>query len=195
MLPTNLIKYALSERTVLTVKRGDISMEPTDVIVNAANEHLRDGIGVTGAIYKRAGPVYADACSRCPKINSKGWCLQSGQAIVLPSGDLPSHCVIATVGPIFDEKDETESKKTLFSCYRECLLLAAKKNHRSIAFPALSCGVYGYPIQKAARIAIEAVQKFSSDLNEIVFVLWDDLVFCAWIQEIESNKHLKRLTD
>ncbi|CAF1020020.1 unnamed protein product [Didymodactylos carnosus] len=193
MLPTDIIKYALSSCTVLIVKRGDISMEHTDVIVNAANEYLNDGIGVTGAIYKGAGSVYADACKKCPTINGKGWRLEPGQAIALPSGDLLSHCVIATVGPVFDEKDEASSRKKLFSCYKECLSLAAQKNYRSIAFPALSCGVYGYPIQKAAHIAIEAVQKFSSNLREIVFVLWDEHVFSAWIQAIESNKCLKRL--
>ncbi|CAF1521894.1 unnamed protein product, partial [Didymodactylos carnosus] len=175
--PMDIIKYSLSKSTVLTIKQGDITLERIDVIVNAANEFLTD-----------------EACRKSQIIDKRGWRLLPGKALALPSGNLPSSCVIATVGPIFDESDEAESRNTLFSCYKECLLLATKNNYRSIAFPAVSCGVFGYPVPKAAQVAIEAVQKFSSKLNEVVFVLWEESTFCDWVQQAEK-KDLEKLTE
>ncbi|CAF1114247.1 unnamed protein product, partial [Didymodactylos carnosus] len=180
-------RYLLSNDTVLIIKRGDISKESTDVIVNAANEFLEDGAGVTGAIYKRAGPIYAMACKNRPIINRVGGRLERGKAIALPGGSLLAHCVIATVGPVFDRSSEILSREILFSCYKECLLLAKVKNYSSIAFPALSCGVYGYPVDKAAEVALEAVEKYPMDLKEIVFVLWEESTLLAWVKEAEKK--------
>lgn len=128
--------------------QADITTLSVDAIVNAANESLLGGGGVDGAIHRAAGPQLLQFCrslNGCP----------TGQAKISPGFGLPAKHVIHTVGPIWQGGDQSEAE-LLRSCYQQCFALAAKHHCQSIAFPAISCGIYGYPHHAAAEIAIEA---------------------------------------
>lgn len=143
---------------------ADITTLRVDAIVNAANESLLGGGGVDGAIHQAAGPQLLKTCK------TLGGC-RPGEAVLMPGFELPVRYVIATVGPVWQGGDQGESS-ILASCYRNCLLIAEKEKISSIAFPAISTGVYGYPIEKATEIAIntvsEAVQG-TAVIGEVIF--------------------------
>ena len=135
-------------RDRLAIVEGDITRLQVDAIVNAANEALRGGGGVDGAIHRAAGPELLAECRRiggCP----------TGEARITGAYALPARHVIHTVGPVWDGGDRGEDG-LLESCYRESFRLAAENDVRSIAFPAISTGVYGFPVPRAARIAVTA---------------------------------------
>lgn len=132
--------------------RGDITSQEVDVIVNAANETLLGGGGVDGAIHRAAGPELLAEC------RTLGGC-STGMAKITRGHRLSASHVIHTVGPVYGGGDRGEAAK-LASCYSESLKLAADCGCRSVAFPAISCGVYGYPIAAAARVSIETVLSF-----------------------------------
>jgi O-acetyl-ADP-ribose deacetylase len=139
----------------LRVESGDITVMKADAIVNAANSSLMGGGGVDGAIHRAGGPEILDACRR---IREERWRegLPPGEAVETTAGRMPARYVIHTVGPIWHGGDAGEPE-TLARCYRSCLELAAGLGARSICFPAISTGVYGYPREKAARVAWDAI--------------------------------------
>lgn len=155
--------------------QGDITRLKVDAIVNAANEQLAGGGGVDGAIHRAAGPQLARACRQiggCP----------TGQARITPGFELPAGYIIHTVGPVWQGGDQGEAE-LLASCYRQSLLLAVKHNLKHIAFPAISTGVYGYPVEAAAQVAVQAVADFLTDdpiIQRVDLVCFDDFTYQAF---------------
>ena len=167
----------------LKLMRGDITRMKTsafmpDAIVNAANSSLMGGGGVDGAIHRAAGPELLDECVRIARERRQipnGPC-PAGDAVITGSGKLPCKRVIHTVGPVWHGGSCGEAE-LLASCYRKSLLLAESEGLKTIAFPNISTGVYGYPKDKAARVAVEAVHKTLSEtpgIEQVVFVCFDE---------------------
>ena len=152
----------------LVAQQGDITKLAVDAIVNAANTSLLGGGGVDGAIHRAAGPELLAECrliGGCP----------TGEARITKGYRLPARYVIHTVGPIY--KDTPQDQVALTGCYRNSLALAHDHQLDSIAFPAISCGVYGYPIAKASRIAIETTIAFLEEhrsIQQVIFMLFSD---------------------
>ncbi len=142
-------------RDRILVKVGDITREAVDAIVNAANSSLLGGGGVDGAIHRAGGPAILEACRRI-RATTHPEGLPTGEAVITTGGLLPARHVIHTVGPIYGEHGG-EEPKLLAACYRNSLALAARHELATIAFPAISTGVYGYPKEKAARVALAAI--------------------------------------
>ena len=146
------------------VVRGDITLQDVDAIVNAANSSLLGGGGVDGAIHRMGGPIILEQCREIRRtLYPKG--LPTGEAVITAAGDLPSEYVIHTVGPIYGTHRGRESE-LLTACYKNSLLLAVKYSLASIAFPAISTGVYDYPRDEAAAVSSQAIKDFlaGSDL-------------------------------
>lgn len=150
---------------LLTVTRADITTLDVDAIVNAANSSLLGGGGVDGAIHRGAGPQLLAAC------RPLGGCA-TGQAKTTPGFDLPARHVIHTVGPVWRGGDQGEAE-LLASCYRSCLAEADKIDARSIAFPAISTGIYGFPKAAAAAIAIETLRNTPTSVETAMLVAFD----------------------
>jgi O-acetyl-ADP-ribose deacetylase len=142
----------------IQVLEVDITTLRVDAIVNAANERMLGGGGVDGAIHRTAGPGLLEACRAVPEVCPGVRC-PTGQARLTAGYDLRAPHVIHTVGPVYHGGDLGESA-LLASCYRESLRLVEEHGLVSVAFPAISCGVYGYPIQEASRVAVDAVAEF-----------------------------------
>ena len=152
---------------------GDITTLEVDVIVNAANPSLLGGGGVDGAIHRAAGPALLAACKQV--LQQQGEC-PPGHAVITIAGDLPASAVIHTVGPVWHGGDRMEAQ-TLADAHKNSLQLAAANNYRSIAFPAISTGVYGYPKEEAAEIAVRTVTAFLTRYNpleRVLFVCFDE---------------------
>ncbi len=149
---------------IVELWQGDITTLAVDAIVNAANNGLRGGGGVDGAIHRAAGLELDSACRKI------GWCA-TGQAVITPGFRLPASYIIHTVGPVWCAQDEAASDALLASCYRASLALAAAHGLRSIAFPAISTGVYGYPMRCAARVALNAVMAALAEAPSIERVI------------------------
>ena len=159
-------------KTRLVLIQGDITRQATDAIVNAANSGLMGGGGVDGAIHRAGGPAIMEECRR---IRGKIGRLPAGQAVITTGGRLKARHVIHTVGPVWHGGTSGEAE-TLASAHRESLKLAAEKGLRSISFPAISTGAYGYPMEAAARIALDTAMDFAeqdSSLKKVGFVLFD----------------------
>ncbi|MFJ6719097.1 MULTISPECIES: O-acetyl-ADP-ribose deacetylase [unclassified Streptomyces] len=155
----------------ITLVRGDITEERVDAVVNAANSSLLGGGGVDGAIHRRGGPEILTACERLRR-SRYGKGLPTGRAVATTAGRLPAAHVIHTVGPVYS-RDEDRSE-LLASCYRESLRVADELGARTVAFPAISTGVYGWPMDDGARIAVETVRATPTSVEEVRFVLFDD---------------------
>ena len=160
-------------KTEITALQADITTLPVDAIVNAANSALAGGGGVDGAIHRAGGPQIMAACRR---YTSEHGPLPPGQAMITPGGKLPAQRVIHTVGPIWGGGANGEDA-TLQNCYRASLGLAASQGLRTIAFPAISTGIYGFPADRAARLAVETartwVDAHPGRLERIVFCCYD----------------------
>ncbi len=142
----------------IEIVRGDITRERVDAIVNAANERMLGGGGVDGAIHRAAGPELLAACRAVPEVRPGVRC-PTGEARITPAFRLPARFVIHTVGPVWRGGGYGEAD-LLASCYRESLRLAREAGAESVAFPAISCGAYGYPIGEAAVIAIQTIHSY-----------------------------------
>jgi len=152
----------------IDIQQGDITRLEVDAIVNAANSRLLGGGGVDGAIHRAAGPELLAEC------RTLGGC-PTGEARLTKGYRLPARHVIHTVGPIY--RGRPEDARLLASCYVSSLSLAAERQLASIAFPAISCGVYGYPIEEACKIAIDTTLDFLAahpGMTRVVFILFSD---------------------
>ncbi|TVL89292.1 O-acetyl-ADP-ribose deacetylase [Streptomyces sp. SAJ15] len=161
--------------------QGDITRQHVDAIVNAANSSLLGGGGVDGAIHRAGGPDILDAC-RDLRASRYGKGLPTGQAVATTAGRLPARWVIHTVGPVFQVSGGDES--LLASCYRECLRVADELGARTVAFPAISTGVYRWPMEDAARIAVETVRQTETRVEEVRFVLFDERAYEAFAAQV-----------
>ena len=157
--------------------QGDITQQMTEAIVNAANPSLMGGGGVDGAIHRSGGPAILNECC---KIISRIGRLDTGRAVITTGGNLKAKYVIHTVGPIWHGGGHGEDK-LLTSAYLECLKLATAYKLRSLTFPSISTGAYGYPLAEAARVAINTVMAFlrenPTSLEKVVFVLYDSKAY------------------
>jgi len=153
---------------VITVVHADITTLDVDVIVNAANERMLGGGGVDGAIHRAAGHELYEACLAVPEMRPGVRC-PTGQSRITPGFNLPARHVIHTVGPIWRGGGHGEAK-LLASCYRTAMELARQHQARSIAFPAISCGVYGYPLDEAAAIAVGEARANEGHFDRIALV-------------------------
>lgn len=152
----------------IKIQQGDITRLEVDAIVNAANTRLLGGGGVDGAIHRAAGPRLLAEC------RTLGGC-PTGEARITAGYNLPARHVIHTVGPVYSGR--LQDARLLAACYKNALQLAADNHLRSIAFPAISCGVYGYPIEEAAQIALKQCTAFLEnhpELERVVFVLFSE---------------------
>jgi O-acetyl-ADP-ribose deacetylase (regulator of RNase III) len=175
---------------LLKLVKGDISEHAADGIVNAANPSLMGGGGVDGAIHRKGGPAILEECKNIrAKQYPQG--LPTGQAVSTTAGKLPAKRVIHTVGPIWNGGGNQEAEM-LASAYRNCLRCAADEGMRTIAFPSISTGAYGYPKPEAARIAVSTVNDFlrgNDVLSEVHFVLFsrEDLeIFSVALEELHA---------
>ena len=172
----------------IDVLRADITTLQVDAIVNAANERMLGGGGVDGAIHRAAGPELLAACREVPEVRPGVRC-PTGEARLTPGFRLPARYVIHTVGPVWHggSRDEPE---LLAQCYRRSLSLARDQDLRSIAFPAISCGVYGYPLEQAAAIAVREVRAFQGEHGtpeRVLLVAFDATMHAALKAAVEDS--------
>ena len=165
----------------VTLVQGDLTAAPVDAIVNAANHSLFGGGGVDGAIHRKGG---AEILAACRRIRAGEWPdgLPTGQAVITTAGKLPARYVIHTVGPVYSRKPEVP--QLLAACHENSLTLARTHGLHTIAFPAISTGVYGYPLAEAAPIALGAtaahLTRHPDTLDEVRFVLFDAAAYAAF---------------
>src|SRR3954451_4627351 len=160
---------------------GDITEQQVDAIVNAANSSLLGGGGVDGAIHRRGGP---EILAECQKLRQDKYPdgLPTGQAVATTAGRLKARWVIHTVGPTYAEsKDKSQ---LLADCFRNSLALAEELGARTVAFPAISTGVYRWPVDDAARIAVQAVRDAGTQVEEVRFVLFDERAYDTFAQQL-----------
>ena len=165
----------------ITLVRGDITRQSADAIVNAANSSLLGGGGVDGAIHRRGGPAILADCRKL-RASHYGKGLRTGQAVATTAGELDARWVIHTVGPVYS-REEDRSDQLAF-CYRESLRVADELGARTVAFPAVSAGIYGWPMDDAARIAVETVRTAETSVDEVTFVLFDEAAFEAFGRQV-----------
>ncbi|MFI8848982.1 O-acetyl-ADP-ribose deacetylase [Streptomyces sp. 891-h] len=156
--------------TNITLVQGDITEQDVDAVVNAANSSLMGGGGVDGAIHRKGGP---DIIAECRKLRAEryGRGLPTGQAVATTAGRLTARWVIHTVGPVFSQ--EEDRSELLASCHRESLRVARELGARTVAFPAISTGVYRWPLDDAARIAVRTLREEGEGFAELRLVLFD----------------------
>ncbi|MFD7874326.1 O-acetyl-ADP-ribose deacetylase [Streptomyces sp. NPDC059766] len=163
--------------TTITLVRGDITRQSVDAVVNAANSSLLGGGGVDGAIHRRGGPAILEDCRRL-RASRYGKGLPTGQAVATTAGELDARWVIHTVGPVWSADEDRSA--LLASCYRESLRVADDLGARTVAFPAVSTGIYGWPMDDGARIAVETVRAADTSVEEVRFVLFDERAYEAF---------------
>jgi O-acetyl-ADP-ribose deacetylase (regulator of RNase III) len=163
--------------TAITLVQGDITRQSADAVVNAANSSLLGGGGVDGAIHRRGGPAILADCRKL-RASQYGKGLPTGRAVATTAGELDARWVIHTVGPRYSK--EEDRSELLASCYREALRVADELGARTVAFPAVSAGIYGWPVDDAARIAVETVRATRTAVEEVRFVLFDETAYEAF---------------
>ena len=172
--------------SLIKIIQADITKNPVDAIVNAANSSLLGGGGVDGAIHRAGGPTILEACQKIR--NTQDGCAV-GEAVITTAGNLPAKFVIHTVGPVWTGSDPVEKDNLLSNCYQNSLVLANENGVGSIAFPNISTGIYGFPKKRAAMIAIRTVKKLLKnypDIKEVLFVCFDQENFDLY-KNIEVN--------
>ncbi|MER5789580.1 O-acetyl-ADP-ribose deacetylase [Streptomyces sp. NPDC001980] len=167
--------------TRITLVQGDITRQSVDAIVNAANSSLLGGGGVDGAIHRRGGPAILADCRKL-RAGHYGKGLPTGQAVATTAGDLDAQWVIHTVGPVHSTGEDRSG--LLASCYRESLKRADELGARTVAFPAVSTGIYGWPMDDGARIAVATVQDADTAVEEVRFVLFDERAYEAFARQL-----------
>lgn len=172
--------------TTIELIQGDITGEKVDAIVNAANEKLIGGGGVDGAIRKAGGE---EVTKECDIIRARQGGCPTGKAVITTGGNLPAEYIIHTVGPVWKGGDSGEPE-LLASCYKESIALAVKNGLYSIAFPSISTGVYGYPTEKAAKIALQTIWDLAENVDRmptlVQFVLFDDATFECYTDALSN---------
>ncbi|MGW1023760.1 O-acetyl-ADP-ribose deacetylase [Streptomyces sp. NPDC002577] len=170
--------------TSITLVRGDITEQTADAIVNAANSSLLGGGGVDGAIHRRGGPKILEECRKL-RASVYGGGLPTGRAVATTAGKLNAGHVIHTVGPVWSPGEDRSA--LLASCYRQSLRIAAELGARTVAFPAISTGIYGWPIADGARIAVRTVREAAAPpVEEVRFVLFDQVAYEAFEAALEE---------
>jgi len=189
-MENNIVQITVNQAK-LSIIQGDITRQAIDAIVNAANSGLMGGGGVDGAIHRAGGPVILEECKQ---IVARQGRLPTGKAVMTTGGNLKARYVIHTVGPVWGGGSKGEAA-LLASAYRESLKLAVASKLASVSFPSISTGVYGYPVDKAAWVALEAIVSFLREsittVKEVVMVLFDSRTFTAYaeaLQEIAKKK-------
>jgi O-acetyl-ADP-ribose deacetylase (regulator of RNase III) len=165
----------------IQIVQGDITKLDVDAIVNAANTTLLGGGGVDGAIHRAAGPELLAEC------RTLGGC-RPGEAKITPGYRLPARFVIHTVGPIWRGGKHDEAR-TLANCYRNSLQLAVENEIKTLSFPAISCGAYGYPVKEAAQIAFTATREFltvSDTPQKVIFAVWGEDIYDAYRDALQK---------
>ena len=170
-------RFSLTDHCVLIVEEGDLTEAGVDAIVNAANERMLGGGGVDGAIHRAAGPELLEACRKVPEVSPDVRC-PTGEARITEGFGLRARHVIHTVGPVY--RSSATSPPLLRAAYRSSLELANAHRLRSIAFPAISCGVYGYPVEEAASLSIRTCRDHTGSLEEVRFVLFGESTHRLW---------------
>ena len=173
------MQIAIQNGRSITLLTGDITLQDADVIVNAANEQLAPGGGVCGAIHRAGGPQIWEECK---KIVAQRGPLPTGQAVATTAGKMKTRYVIHTVGPVWHGGRSGEPEN-LASCYRESIRVADDLKLKSIAFPSISTGIFGYPVELAAPVALQAVTEAlmaSKHVSDVRFVLFDQPTFNAY---------------
>jgi O-acetyl-ADP-ribose deacetylase len=180
------IRIAFSPGKAIELVQGDITRETTDAIVNAANSQLEPGGGVCGAIHRSGGPTIAEECR---KLRAERGPVAAGGAVATSGGRLPARCVIHAVGPRWSGGGSGEPE-ALASAYRESIRVADERGLRSIAFPAISTGIFGYPLRDATEVALRAVREallLAKNVDTVRFVVFDDAAFNAYSQLLTSR--------
>ncbi|MET0741459.1 MAG: O-acetyl-ADP-ribose deacetylase [Candidatus Nanopelagicales bacterium] len=162
---------------IITLRQGDITESAVDAIVNAANSSLLGGGGVDGAIHRRGGPAILEECRRL-RAGQFSAGLPTGEAVATTAGRLPARNVIHTVGPVWSAQVDRTS--LLESAYRRSLEVARSLGARTVAFPAISTGVYGWPMDDGARVALRTAHDHGADFDEVRFVLFGDAAYAAF---------------
>ncbi len=179
------MKISIAPNRILELVQGDITRQSTDVIVNAANSELLPGGGVCGAIHRAGGPTIAEECMT---VRAQRGPVPPGGAAATKAGWLASKYVIHAVGPVYQGGRRGEPE-VLASCYRESLHIADELGLKSIAFPAISTGIFGYPLDEAAKVAIQAAADALPKLRHVhlvKFVLFDDTALAAFQRAAEN---------
>ncbi|MEV6323371.1 O-acetyl-ADP-ribose deacetylase [Nocardia sp. NPDC051787] len=170
----------------LVLMRGDITEQEVDAVVNAANSSLLGGGGVDGAIHRRGGPEILAECRRLRASRYRAG-LPTGAAVATTAGRLPARWVIHTVGPEWSAAEDRSALLT--SCYRESLRVADELGARTVAFPAISTGIYGWPMDDGARIAVETVRATATGVAEVRFVLFGESAYAAFAGRVSEARH------
>jgi O-acetyl-ADP-ribose deacetylase (regulator of RNase III) len=167
----------------VVLAKGDITEQDVDAVVNAANSSLMGGGGVDGAIHRKGGSAILEECK---KVRAEQYPdgLPTGQAVATTGGNLKARWVIHTVGPVYAKSEDRS--ELLASCHTESLRVADDLGARTVAFPAISTGVYGYPLEGAAPVAIGAVAKADTKVQEVRFVLFDDHSYAAFQRALQA---------
>jgi len=158
--------------------QGDITEQVVDAVVNAANSTLLGGGGVDGAIHRRGGPAILDDCRKL-RASHYGRGLPTGQAVATTAGQLSARWVIHTVGPVYSDSDAEERAAELRACYLNSLRVADELGADSVAFPLVSAGIYGWPVEDAARQAMTAILGAETKVDEVHLVLFDTRAYEA----------------
>jgi O-acetyl-ADP-ribose deacetylase (regulator of RNase III) len=184
----NEVRYGA---TTFVLAKGDITEQVVDVIVNAANSSLLGGGGVDGAIHRKGGPAIL---AECKQIRARQGGCPTGEAVITGAGRLQAKHVVHTVGPVWpgggpDGQEVKEAEALLASCYRNSLRLAASVGTQTIAFPSISTGIYGYPIEQAAPVALRTVREVvlaENAVDEVRFILFSDADLAVYQQVLLS---------